>query len=62
MKQKLIIALLLNLAFLLFSGYIFISKGIAKDFVFWKFSASLLAVIVFGFLVIMILKQLRQYH
>ncbi len=61
MKHKLFIALILNLAFLLFSGYIFLSKGIAKEFVLWKFSASLFAVIVFSFLVIMIIKQLKQY-
>ena len=59
MKQKIIIALTLNLALLFFAGKIFISKLVAEDFVLWKFSASLFAVIVFSFFTFMIIKELR---
>jgi len=60
MGNKIIIALFLNLLFLLLSGYIFITKGIGGDFILWKITASLLGVIGFSFFVIMILKQLKK--
>ena len=61
MKQKIIIALFLNVILLLFSGYIFISKGISKDFIFWKFSSSLFAIIVFGTFILLLLRRLKQF-
>lgn len=59
MKKKIITALILNLAFLFFAGKVFISKLIEKDFVLWKFYASLIAVIVFSFFTFMIIRELR---
>ncbi len=61
MKQKLIIALLLNLGLFLFCCYIFITKGVAtNEFILWKFLASLLGVIVFGIFIFYIQQQLRK--
>jgi len=59
MKQELIIALLLNLTVLLFSSYVFVTKVIAKEFILWKFLASLSGVIIFGIFVFLILRQLK---
>jgi len=60
MKQNLIIALILNLALLLISFLIFITKGVDNPILSWSFITTLTGVIVFSIFSILLLKQLRK--
>jgi len=59
MKQK-VVVLLLNLMFFGFTVFVFITKGITKKIVLWKFLASLSGVIVFGFFIFFIIRELKK--
>jgi hypothetical protein len=62
MKQKLIIALILNLLLLYFAGEVFTSTVLANEFVLWRFAASLFSVIAFSFFVFMILRTGKLFY
>ena len=60
MKHKLIIALIVNVALLIYSAKIFITNGIMEKIIYWKFFSSLFGVIVFGIFVFLIIRQLKR--
>ena len=60
MKQNLIIALIINIALLIYSVKIFITNGIMEKIIYWKLISSLFGVIVFGIFVFLIIKQLKR--
>jgi len=60
MKQKLIIALLINVAVLVYFTKNFLNNGDINKIAPWRFYSSLFAVIVFGIFVFLIIRQLVQ--
>jgi len=60
MKQKIIIALILNLGLLFYSSIILITKGITPNALNWKFYASSMAVLGFGIFVFLLLRELSK--
>jgi len=60
MKSNLTSALIFNLGLLLFSFFIFITKGIDSGFINWKFYASLTGVIGFSIFCIILFIQIKK--